>query len=249
MKVGFASDLGKVRETNEDNLYVDKEVGLFIVADGMGGHRAGEVASEMAVRVISSVIKEKVSEADKKNIFSVIKKSISIANDEIYRKSRENPNLNGMGTTTVLALLNKNKFYIGNIGDSRAYLIRNSKITQLTEDHSLVADLVKTGQITKEEARVHPRRNVITRALGTREDIKADIKSINIKEGDYILLCTDGLTDMLRDEEIRDIILSPKNSIQGKCRELINKANEKGGRDNITVVLILFEKRYELYNT
>jgi len=236
MKIGFATDVGKVREINEDSLFVDEDTGLFIVADGMGGHQAGEVASEMAVKAISLSIKENLSNNNK--ILSMIKDSISRANNEIFNKSIKNPQLNGMGTTVVIGLLNKRKFYIANVGDSRAYVIRDNPIKQLTEDHSLVANLVKTGQITTEEAKVHPKRNIITKALGTAEEVKPDITSINIKKGDYILLCTDGLTDMLRDEDIKEIVLSSKETDE-KCKALIALANEKGGRDNITVVLIL----------
>lgn len=248
MKVSFMTDTGKVRSSNEDSLLLDEDIGLFIVADGMGGHQAGEVASEIAVNVISSSIKETLSRHSATAIPSgfknrngglnaLIKESVLRVNAEILGKSRENILLKGMGTTVVLALLDNAKFHIANVGDSRAYLIRNNKIKQLTEDHSKVAELVKWGIITKEEARVHPERNILTRALGMAK-VDADIKTINIKVGDYMLLCTDGLTDMLMDEEIRGIIVSPDGSLDEKCRKLINQANAKGGRDNITAVLI-----------
>ncbi len=236
MQIAFLTDKGKIRELNEDSLFVDEDIGLFIVADGMGGHQAGEVASEMAVKIIADSIKKNLSD---NNMSSLIKESISKANNEILLESRKNTNLSGMGTTVVLAMLNDNKLHIANVGDSRAYLIKNNRIKQLTEDHSKVAELVRWGAITKEEARVYPGRNIITKALGTTESVEADIKTISMKTGDYILLCTDGLTDVLKDEEIRDIIIISSNgSIDEKCKKLINQANEKGGGDNVTAVLI-----------
>jgi len=238
MQVSFETDAGRTKEINEDNLFIDEDIGLFIVADGIGGHNAGEVASEIAVKVISSTIKEKIANRNNINMSTVIKESISKANDEIFKMSRGNIGLNGMGSTIILALLNKRKLHIANVGDSRAYLIRNNTINQLTEDHTLVSTLVRMGKITKEEAKIHPRRNVITNALGVNERVESYIKSTNIRKSDYILLCTDGLTDMLDDEEIRAIVVSKNNSIDEKCKTLVRRANERDGKDNVTVILI-----------
>lgn len=241
MKVGYVTDVGKVREINEDSYYVDEEDGLFIVADGMGGHQAGEVASEMAVKTISSMIKEAISQKVKDNqVPKVIKKAIGRANEEIYTKSMRNPDLNGMGTTVVLALCRNNKIYIAHVGDSRAYLIRKNMIKQLTEDHSVVANLIKAGEITAKEARTHHLRHVITRALGTSDNVEIDICSYYWQKGDYFLLCSDGLTDLMEDEEIKGIVLSGGDP-QRSCEDLVNLANERGGRDNITVVLIYMD--------
>lgn len=236
MKISFATDVGKVRETNEDHLFTDEKLGLFIVADGMGGHQAGEVASETAVKVISNFIRVNIGRG--LSIPTLIEESIFTANEDILKKAIRDSSLDGMGTTVVLALLNEGSVHIANVGDSRAYLIRGSTIEQLTKDHSLVGDLVRKGQITKEEARVHPKRNILTMALGIEGVIELDIAPIDFQKGDYILLCSDGLTDMLTDEEIRDIVLSSKD-IEGPCKNLVASANEKGGRDNITLISIL----------
>ncbi len=243
MKVSHATDVGKAREINEDSYYVDEEVGLFIVADGMGGHQAGEVASEVAVKTISSTIKEAISQNPKGNqVPKVIEKAIAKANEEIYTRSIGNPDLNGMGTTIVLALCQKNKVYIAHVGDSRAYMIQNNTIKQLTQDHSAVANLIKRGEITARQARIHPQRHIITRALGTSEDVEIDISSYPWQKGEYFILCSDGLTDMLEDEEIKDVVSSHEGSSYDKCRELINLANERGGQDNVTVILVFKDK-------
>lgn len=245
MQIAFLTDKGVVREKNEDSLFVDNDIGLFLVADGMGGHQAGEVASEMAVRIITSKVRNRISNSNGTSQVSLIKESISLANNKIFATSDENPHLVGMGTTIVIALLEKNVVHIANVGDGRAYLVRSDNIEQLTEDHSLVAELLQVGQITKEEARVHPKRNIVTMAVGM-EKIEPTIKSIETKKDDYILLCTDGLTDMLGDEEIRDIITTPNSSLNEKCRELIDEANRKGGKDNITILLINIEGKEDL---
>lgn len=239
MQISSATDTGKKREINEDSLFVDKDLGLFIVADGMGGHQAGEVASGTAVKIIASFIKENIGKGEPA---SIIKEAIFKANNEIVINSIEEPNLEGMGTTVVLALQNGGKIYIANVGDSRAYLINDSRIEQLTDDHTLIAELVSAGKMTKEEARVHPKRNILTNAMGASLRADACIRPVIAEKGDCILLCTDGLTDMLTDDEIKGIVISPNLSTDEKCRELISRANEEGGRDNITVVLIVKDK-------
>lgn len=232
--VGYKTDIGRVRKNNEDRLHVDEKIGLFIVADGMGGHQSGEVASAMAVDIISSEIAKTL---ERNNIPVIIHKSIEKANREIYNKANKDINLNGMGTTVVLSLCHEDKIYIAHVGDSKAYLIRDGAIIQLTQDHSLVAELLKAGEITEEDVRRHHLRHVVTKVLGSKEFAEPDIMTISPQDGDYFLLCTDGLTEMVRDEEIRDAIINVCEP-QKICEELICLANKNGGKDNISVILI-----------
>ena len=234
LKVGAKTDKGLIRENNEDAFYVDVKKGIFIVADGMGGHNAGEVASQMAV----DEIKKYLNSQEINNLSQILKQAIIKANEAIYEKAEKDPNLEGMGTTVVVAIINnKNKnLHIAHVGDSRAYILTKKGLKQITDDHSLVNEWVKEGKITLEEARFHPMRNVITRALGVKKEVEVEINTIPY-QGESILLCTDGLTDMLEDKEIEEII---KNNPDPKeaCKALIEEANKKGGKDNITVILI-----------
>ncbi len=235
MKVGYSTDAGREREINEDCLYVDEDMGLFIVADGMGGHKAGRVASKMAVEVMPGPLKHGLA-AGKEEI-EVIKATISKANEVIYEGSRNNKNWSGMGTTVVLALFRGNHVLIAHVGDSRAYMINNGEIKQLTEDHSKVAEMVKEGQISREQALTHKLRSVITRALGMKKEVGTEIAAWSWDGGECLLLCSDGLTDMLEDREMLAIVKSA-NGLQEACDNLVGMANEKGGKDNITVILI-----------
>lgn len=242
MEVGVKTDIGKVREINQDAYYISADEGpLFIVADGMGGHKAGEIASNMAVDIISSDLGKDMNflELDDKEIQNRIKQSIGKANQEIYKKSLEDECFAGMGTTVTLIYIKGKKVFIGHVGDSRAYLFRENTLAQLTEDHSLVEELIRNGSISREEAKLHPQRNIITRAVGTSPDIEADLIVKEKSKDDIFLLCTDGLTNMLEDEEIREHLLS-KEDMQKVCENLVEFANNKGGYDNITVVAIKF---------
>ena len=251
MKIGYKTDKGKFRERNEDAYFVDQTKRLFIVADGMGGYQGGEIASHLAVQTISKFLSpsspasflEKTSERKElhKSVLKAIQQSIAEANEEIHRKASEESQLNGMGTTIVLALFCNDLVYISHVGDSRAYLIRNNTIKQLTKDHSLVTELIKKGVISKEEAQNHHLRNIITRALGKEKDLKVDIIPLSYKKGDYLLLCTDGLTDVVEDEEIKDIILKAKEPVKA-CNRLVNSANRRGGKDNVTVIIIKMDE-------
>ncbi len=240
MHVGISTDIGKHRDINQDSYYVSEkqEIPLFIISDGMGGHKAGEVASKMAI----DIIKEKISDKNNRlkleeSIAELIRETIKIANLEIYKTSQEKEEYSGMGTTVTMAYILENKIFIGQVGDSRAYLLRNDKFIQLTEDHSLVAQLLKNGSITEEEAENHPQKNVITRAVGTDEEIDIDIVVEKIYNEDLILLCTDGLTNMVDDNEIKEVLLKRKD-IQIACEDLVELANDNGGYDNITVMAI-----------
>lgn len=241
MEFGVKTDVGMVRDNNQDAFYVspDENFPLFIIADGMGGHKAGEIASNMAIDIIKDNLTRdlaKTSISDKE-IKKIIENSIYEANRGIYIKSIENENFSGMGTTVVLAYIIKDKIFIGHVGDSRAYILRKDKLFQVTKDHSLVEELISNGSISKEEARNHPQRNVITRAVGTSADIKIDIIVEDKYKDDTLLLCTDGLTTMVDDDKIKDLLVNSEN-IQETCENLVKLSNARGGFDNITVIAI-----------
>ncbi len=241
MIVGVSSDIGKLRDINQDSYYCSKTKGfpLFVVADGMGGHNAGEVASLLAIETIKKnlLLNKQVLENSDMDVTEFIIDTLKKANKQILNKAKSKIDLNGMGTTVTLAYIMEGKLHIGHIGDSRAYLLREKQLKQLTQDHSLVAELVRNGTISKQEAINHPQKNVITRALGTDPEVEIDIITQNIIKDDIILLCTDGLTNMVNDSELKNIILSDYD-IQEVCNNLIKVANNSGGIDNTTVLLI-----------
>ncbi len=228
------TDVGVVRTLNEDSFYFETTPSgyVMIVADGMGGHNGGEVASKLAV----DSIRQYMSQND---IFSdpevSLRQAINYANDVVYSAATEQVELEGMGTTLVVAVGNEKSVCVANVGDSRAYLVSKNKITQITKDHSFVNELVKKGVLTKEEAKKHPKSNIILKALGLESDVYPDIFILDKKKTDKVLLCTDGLTGMVSDEEILDVMtqFSKKNA----CAELVRLAKEHGGTDNITVVI------------
>lgn len=235
MKVDVAaiSDTGRVREINEDSFLIDKELFVFAVADGMGGHAAGEIASATAIETIRASTAAGID----------IARSIEKAHESVKKKSAQTESLSGMGTTlTAMGFSAKKKIVIAHVGDSRAYLFKRnidgaSTLERITKDHSLVEELVDAGQITEEEANVHPRRSVITRALGIDGDVEVDEVPIDFKIGSRFLICSDGLSSMVRDEDIADILNS--NPLPSDAaRELVARANKAGGNDNITVVVI-----------
>lgn len=232
MRFGVVSDIGRQRETNEDGYLVREPV--FAVADGMGGHSAGEVASAIALATIKESLRAIPQE---EAIPDLLIKSIEKANAVVFEKSSIEAEQRGMGTTLTVAVSLKHNFYIGHIGDSRAYLFRDGKLTQLTEDHSLVAELVKEGVLSPTEAEVHPQRSVLTRALGIEPSVQIDVSVTDVKPHDKILLATDGLTAMLSNSEIAEL-LGPQQDPQRTCQKLVDVANEHGGADNITVVLL-----------
>lgn len=240
LKFYSMTDIGKRRELNEDYVYASKEpIGclenLFIVADGMGGHKAGDYASEHTVKKVVEVIAECEVESTLK-IEKILQRAIDEANTYIYHCSNRDEALSGMGTTLVVATYSQGKLTVANVGDSRLYLV-NQEMTQITRDHSLVQEMVSLGGIDSETAKVHPDKNIITRAVGVSALVKADFYEIQLMQGDKILLCTDGLTNMLSDEQIHRII-SEHTDIEQAVQMLIAKANDEGGRDNIGVVLV-----------
>ena len=234
------SDVGKARQLNEDSYFASKpddEVKLFIVADGMGGYKGGEIASQMAVNAARNYILSNFekSKGDKETLLSLVKSSSQYANMVVYEKSRENEELKNMGTTLDVCLIYENKAFISHIGDSRIYRIRKEFMRKLTKDHSYVQQLVDEGKITKEESMNHPKKNMLIKALGCTEFIEPDRMIKGFIKGDMILMCTDGLTNMVSEQEIFNIL---KTNIIEPSKELVEKANENGGLDNITAVVI-----------
>ncbi len=231
------TDIGIVRNVNQDTIFFsDKSIGnlpnLYIVADGMGGHRAGDYASVHAV----SWFIEYVKQCQYINPITILKTGISKVNDMLLQQSSEHVELKGMGTTFVAAVIDDTKMYVANIGDSRLYVIRE-EAKQITLDHSLVEELIRTGQLDRRRVRFHPERNIITRALGTGKEAVPDFFEIELQKDEKVLLCTDGLTNMIEDDEIRDIVMR-KQFIDKTCDQLIERANYYGGKDNIGVVIV-----------
>lgn len=240
MEVAFKSDVGQIRSHNEDNggfIYNKDGLLLTIVADGMGGHQAGDVASSMTMEILTKKWYETESLSTPTSIESWLMEAITNANTLIYQHSLVNPQYLGMGTTIVAVVCTDNFVTYANIGDSRAYLMNGESFVQKTEDHSLVSELVRSGQITALEAENHPRRNVVLRALGTEKTIKIDIETIDWDEGSYLLLCSDGLSNKVKNEEMLQT-LKKDASLIGKVTDLISLANERGGEDNISIALV-----------
>ena len=235
MKVAYSTDVGKTKDLNEDSLYLNEDLGLFIVADGMGGHNAGEVASNLAVTIIGAFIAEGLASAH--NAAELVRSAVEKANEIILQKSLHQTAWSEMGTTVLVALLQDDQAIIAHVGDSRAYMLRDGALEQLTEDHTFVAEWLKEGLITKEEARTHSQRHGLTEAVGVTDEVEIDVSVRPWDDSGCLLLCSDGLTDMIEDEEILDILTSSTEPAHA-CRRLVDAANQKGGRDNITVVLV-----------
>lgn len=244
-----ASDIGKLRELNEDSFGIsgfeeNEPFGFCIVADGMGGHQAGEVASQNAVQLLGDCFEKEFSDInsfDKDGFSDIINGAFDYANFEIYKMSVENFGQHGMGTTTVAAFVCEEDVWVANVGDSRAYIVRDNEIFQITKDHSIVAEMLERGSITPDEARIHPNRNVITRAMGTEKFVETDIFKLQIKENDRLILCSDGLSGMISDFEIAETVNNAESS-EECVNLLVEKANENGGRDNITAIVVYFNK-------
>lgn len=240
IKAYAKSDVGKVREMNQDYYYISNsldEVQLYILADGMGGYNGGEIASKIAVETAKNYIENnfKEIEKDRDSIIQLLGSSMEYANMVVYEKSQEKPELHGMGTTLEICLIYNNKVYIGHIGDSRIYRIRKEFIRKLTQDHSYVQKLVKEGKITKEQAEVHPQKNMLTRALGCNAFVEPDVMVKGFLKDDILVMCSDGLTNMVKTEIIYQ---EASKNIEQAPKELVRIANENGGKDNITVVII-----------
>jgi protein phosphatase len=231
------TDVGLTRLINEDSLCVCPEIELFAVADGMGGHQAGEVASRLALQVIEQVLKKRLPKTNDPS--PELLDAVKEANEAVLQAARRKPEWRGMGTTVTVCLKQDEELFSAHVGDSRAYLIREETIIQLTEDHTLVHELVKNGGISREQACFHPQRNVLTRALGAEPVVAVDLRRIGIMPRDLLLLCTDGLTAYLRKEEILALLKSAPGLEEG-AGNLLREALDRGGADNITIVLVEF---------
>lgn len=239
VQIGFKNDKGIKRTNNEDACFVMPSEDVYIIADGVGGNNSGEIASRTAVSMIAEYVKKHpISEVkDERTLQEYFISCLEAANAEIYSQARRYDENRGMATTVVIAYIAGDKAYIVNVGDSRAYLIRKEKISRITEDHTYVNELVRQGVLSEEESERHPKRNIITRALGGDALVEPDIFRVEIKNDDVLLLCTDGLHGEIHEDEIVRIV-SKADSMQDACRLLVNAANRSGGRDNITVICL-----------
>lgn len=240
--VGFTHP-GKVRSRNEDCIGYNQDLGIAVLADGMGGHCAGEVASQIAVDSILHRLQKlsrhkNASSITGSQLLQILSNTIIRSNSMIRRASSQNTDRKGMGTTAVATVVRGNTAYIGHVGDSRAYLLRNEGLKRLTKDHSLVEELIDKGFYTEKEAREASVRHVVTRALGTEETVEASTSSCELEPGDILMLCSDGLSDMVADEKILYTMLTYPSQLQQRAKRLIEMANYQGGKDNVSVVLI-----------
>lgn len=245
MNTVHVSHVGRVRSVNEDSVWVRQlEQGyiLGIVADGMGGHLAGDTASRLAVETVSQDLTELETELPLSTLSAALSDAILHANEVIYRQAAEDERFHNMGTTVVAVLMNDTSGIIGHIGDSRAYLISGRNMVQLTEDHTLVNELYKRGQISEEEVQAHPLKNVVTRALGTDEEVNVDIYPVQMESGDVLMLCSDGLSNMVSDEQIRTVVGQTDLLLSERADRLLQLALLAGGDDNITVALFEMPK-------
>jgi protein phosphatase len=243
-RVGAATDIGRKRSQNQDNIASCPEIGLFVVADGMGGHRGGETASAMAVQVIPEVVRASVGKGDW-NSRELISEAILEANNRIFERSQNQPQLQGMGTTTVSFLFKGNTLTIGHVGDSRAYFFRDGALWQMTRDHSLVQEKLRAGMITRAEVKTDRMKNVITRSVGFEMDVNVETYEMEVQPGDVFLLCSDGLSGLVEDDQIAEILRDRLKSerqdstaLEEAVRALITAANSNGGDDNISTILV-----------
>jgi PPM family protein phosphatase len=238
MQIAFQTDVGMVRKHNEDSgeVFTKGEHFLAVIADGMGGHKAGDIASQEALKVIKAAWVQ--FEENMGNIKDWIQNVLRDTNKHIFEFSQVNPETRGMGTTIVAALGTNKEVTVAHIGDSRCYLYSNGELKRVTDDHSLVQELVKSGQITEDEAEIHPRRNMIMKAVGTDETVEAELNVITWKTGDYLLLCSDGLSDKVSFKKIKEALDSSAETVAEKVGKLITWAKDAGGEDNITAILI-----------
>lgn len=240
IKAYSKSDKGNVRETNEDYFYISNsldQIQLFLLADGMGGYNGGEIASQLAIQTAKNYIENnfKDIEKDRDSIIQLLGSSMEYANMVVYEKAKENPELQGMGTTLEICLIYNNKAYIGHVGDSRIYRVRKQFIRKLTQDHSYVQKLVKEGTITKEQAEHHPQKNMLMKALGCNAFVEPDVMVKGFLKDDILIMCSDGLSNMVDQQTIYE--MASKN-IEQATKDLVQLAKDRGGYDNITVVII-----------
>jgi protein phosphatase len=254
MKVTYEAltDVGRKRKGNEDSLFVNAEQKLFVVADGMGGHAAGEIASSIAVDSINEFVCLTGGDEEITWPFGLdetisydgnrLKTAVRFANKKVLEATKEKSEYEGMATTVCAVLVDDKVANLAHVGDSRVYLMRGDELSQLTSDHSWVNEQIQSGVISAEQARSHPLRNVVTRALGGKADLQVDMQTHDIEPGDILLLCSDGLTTMIPDDEIARVMREGEGDIESTARALVDAANAKGGEDNITVLLLKFEE-------
>ena len=252
IRYAAASDRGRVRKNNEDAFLAEPALGIFAVADGMGGHAAGEVASRLALDTLresiaqAGQIKDSPFSPNQTAVLSLpsnlLVNGIRFANQTVYQSSQEKEEYQGMGTTVVAVYFSDSSAIAANVGDSRLYHVRGQRIEQVTEDHSLVWEQLKQGLISKEALATSPIKNIVTRALGMQSTVNVDVTELNLQEGDLLILCSDGLTDFLQDEDLVRTVHEASGDLHRACGDLIHLANLRGGKDNITILLIQIEK-------
>ena len=241
VKAYAKTDIGKARDINEDSFYITdnsfSDIQLYILADGMGGCKAGDIASKLAISTAKSYIENNIKDTpkEKESLIQLVGSSAEYANMVVYEKSKENKDFEGMGTTIEICLIYNNRAFIAHIGDSRIYRIRNGLIRQLTQDHSYVQTRVKQGTITKDEAEIHPKKNILTKALGCNAFVEPDMLVRGFQKDDILVMCSDGLSNMVTQDDIYNIVT---NNFEIAPRELVDLANKNGGIDNITVITI-----------
>jgi protein phosphatase len=238
MKVAWMSDTGRVRENNEDCVLVDESLGLLLVADGMGGHSGGEVASHLAARTISRSLRSSLNgSGPASRVADSIHRAVAEADAEIRKRAQEEPTLHGMGTTMVLAVVRHGELHVAHAGDSRAYLIREGKIQQLTEDHSLAVQAEKNNVRISWPGKRAPLKNMLVRSLGNQLSVEAELKSLAWASDDFLVMCSDGLSNQVDAAKIRKLVLRHADDLNRACSELVKLANERGGPDNISVIV------------
>jgi PPM family protein phosphatase len=236
VKVSGLTDVGLKRDNNQDYFSINGDLGLFVLADGMGGHQGGEVASQLAVETIQRVVKDSYDKERGASSYDLLQRAYTVACEAIYLKAQDNSKLKGMGTTAVTALLRNKSLFVANVGDSRCYLIHPPYIWQMTDDHSLLNEQIRAGLVKPEQAQLFAARNVITRSVGFEETVTADVIERELSEGDYILMCSDGLSGLVSDKRICDVCLTlPFADVAPR---LVEEAKRNGGDDNITVIFL-----------
>jgi serine/threonine protein phosphatase PrpC len=235
IEYGARSDRGKVRSSNEDTFIEDIRHKTFLVADGMGGHAAGEIASQIAASTVEEFLKNLNSDSEPEEL---LRQAVEEANTRVYETQMQKPEFRGMGSTLTVLAFSDSRFYIAQVGDSRAYMLRDKTLHQLTRDHSVVWPLYETGILTKEDISRHPQKNLITRSIGTYPQVDVDLQNDAAFEGDIFLLCSDGLTDVLTDRDIEQTLSSRGKNARELAELLVDAANEAGGPDNITVIVV-----------
>lgn len=246
LEIATATDPGMVRSHNEDSIAADTEIGLAVLADGMGGYNAGEVASGIAVAMLTTEMKQALDIHEAHALDSsgeilaekFVRDNSAKANAAIYQTAKSQPQYSGMGTTLVVALFFDNRMTVGHIGDSRLYRLRDDVLDQVTRDHSLLQEQIDSGMITKEQARYSQNKNLVTRAVGIDPEVETEIHTYPVQRGDIYLLCSDGLSDMVPDEEIHATLTTLQSNLSLAAKQLVQLANDCGGRDNISVILV-----------